>query len=999
MKLGFFRRWVAAVTEFLPLGPALGAVLAVGTASGAGAATVDRVTALFSSGNYNIGDVIGIRVWFSEPVSVFGAPTLILETGTTDRAAVFLSNDGPDILYFEYTVQEGDVSVDLDYVSTTALSLNGSLIRDSALANADVTLPAPGSAGSLGGSSNYVVDGVRPTVTSISLLSAGAVLNDPTVVFEVQFSEEVLGFTVEDLTLALTGSPGPSIASLQESFPGFYEVTITGLNGEGTIGLNLSSSGTGITDLAGNAISGGFTGTDTRTYDRLPPTRPIITSPTATLLPNGNVVFTGTSEPGTFTSVSLDGSAFSLVPFNASGAWTFTPASPLSDGSHTFRVISDDDATNISEVATFVFTVDSTPPPVPVFTSPAPSQVFPTPNVTLSGTAEAGAQVEVEVDAGAGFSTIGTVIASATGQWSLVTLATDGSTARARAIDGFGRASTFSAGVQIAIDSTGPVVTSVQFPVAATYGVGDAIDFTVNFDEVAVVAEVGNFARLALNIGGQTFYADYLSGSGTEELTFRHVIEAGAQDADGVTITALEANGGVIVDVAANVANLTLNGVALNVVIVDAVGPTVVLSAAGGVQTGPFPLTITFSEDIFAFTVDDLVVANATVSAFSGSGGAYQATLTPTGGDITVSLAAGAAEDGAGNPSAAATPLAVSIATALTELEANAALVLEIVTDQALQDLRSRIAASERMVKAAQDRLMAVDTVDRKLTFTGSLQADDLTLSSSGGFGGETTLANGTRRIVFGDFTVNRDAEGTVSARLDSTLAWERRLSDDALAAWFLGLEMGSADVDRGLSGPMRSLGVSLGAYGVQRLSDALYLNGFASVTAGRNDLDLSNGTLSLQSDYSTRSLQAGASLSGVMPMDGWELRPEVSLSFGRTWLGTLDLTGSAYGTTGELQLDAGQASLAALTIQPDFVLPMDGKAVADSLSLLTVAPGLTCESVSGVEDWSDCGLALGLGFQHQSQDSLLRYGADLNLVRVGPREDTSLSLTLERRF
>ena len=55
------------------------------------------------------------------------------------------------------------------------------------------------------------------------------------------------------------------------------------------------------------------------------------------------------------------------------------------------------------------------------------------------------------------------------------------------------------------------------------------------------------------------------------------------------------------------------------------------------------------------------------------------------------------------------------------------------------------------------------------------------------------------------------------------------------------------------------NLGVTVGAYGVRQLSGALFLTGFASETAGCNDLDLSNGTLVVDSGYSTQSVQAGA--------------------------------------------------------------------------------------------------------------------------------------------
>lgn len=842
---------------------------------------------------------------------------------------------------------------------------------------------------------NFTIVGPAPFVQSMTLDGTPG----PTatsISYTVTFSEPVTGVDISDFSilgvngaLADTGSVSGSGA--------VYTVTVVGIVGEGTVRLELNALGSGIVDIAGTAITGGFTSAP-HTVDRVTPARPVITSPSATMLATNSITFTGTTEVGSRVRISLNGSPFVETSVSPSGTWSVLAS--LADGPYTLQAQAFDDAGNALTPASFSFTVDTTAPAVPVFTSPATGQVFPTPSITLAGTAEPNALVQVQVDSGAGYTLIGSTSASASGAWSLNTLALNGAFARARAIDAAGNASNYSAGVQIRVDNTGPVVTSVTGPASGAFAAGDTLDFTVNFDEAVVVVDNGSFARLVLDIGGQTFYADYISGSGTTVLYFRHVIPSGVQDNDGLTITSLDGNGGSIVDAGVNSANLALNGVATGPWLVDAVGPSVVLSAPAGVLTGPFTLTITFSEDIYNFTVDDVVAVNATVSALSGSSGNYVATITPTGGEITLSVAAGAAEDELGNPSAAAIPLVITTASVVTELEANADLIREIITDQALRDLRARIAATERMVKAAQERLaLNAPQVDRALSFQGTLQADDVTISSKGSFGAETGLANGSRRILWGEFSVTRDAEGTTSARLDTTLAWERRLSDDTLAAWFLGLEVGQADVDRSFTGPLRTMGVSLGAYGVQRLSDTLFLRGFASVTAGQNDLELSNGILSLQSDYTTRSMQAGATLSGVVPMDGWELRPALSLAVGRTWLGTLDLTGTAFGSSGEFQLDAGHVTLATLTFRPEFVVPLDGAAVAESLSFVTFAPGLTCETVSGVEDWSDCGVALGLGLQHRSDSGLVNYNADLDFTRVGPREDTSLSLSMEHRF
>ena len=132
---------------------------------GVAAPTVSGVSSTATDGAYKVDAPIPITVTFSEPVTVTGVPQLTLETGTTDRKASYSSGSGTSVLTFNYTVQAGDTNNDLDYVSTTALSLSGGTIRDSAGNDATLTLPAPGVAGSLGANKNIVIDTTAPTVT------------------------------------------------------------------------------------------------------------------------------------------------------------------------------------------------------------------------------------------------------------------------------------------------------------------------------------------------------------------------------------------------------------------------------------------------------------------------------------------------------------------------------------------------------------------------------------------------------------------------------------------------------------------------------------------------------------------------------------------------------------------------------------------------------------------------------------------------------------------
>ena len=90
---------------------------------------------------------------------------------------------------------------------------------------------------------------------------------------------------------------------------------------------------------------------------------------------------------------------------------------------------------------------------------------------------------------------------------------------------------------------------------------------------------------------------------------------------------------------------------------VGQVAPSVSATASPGAQVrlnSPVSVTVTFSEPVSGFTVDDITVVNGTASSFSGSDGdaVYTFDVTPNSlGEVTVDIAAGVAtdSDGAGN--------------------------------------------------------------------------------------------------------------------------------------------------------------------------------------------------------------------------------------------------------------------------------------------------------------------------------------------------------------
>ena len=95
---------------------------------------------------------------------------------------------------------------------------------------------------------------------------------------------------------------------------------------------------------------------------------------------------------------------------------------------------------------------------------------------------------------------------------------------------------------------------------------------------------------------------------------------------------------------------------------VDNTAPAVTITGVPATSTAAFTATFTFSEAVTGFVVGDVTVGNGEASAFMAtSERVYTALITPAAaGNVTVNVAAAAAQDAAGNDSTAATQVTSS---------------------------------------------------------------------------------------------------------------------------------------------------------------------------------------------------------------------------------------------------------------------------------------------------------------------------------------------------
>lgn len=546
--------------------------------------TVTSVSAGTADGRYNAGDVITVSVTFSESVLITGTPQITLETGTTDRTADYTSGSGGTMLEFQYTVQAGDESADLDYVSTSALALNGGTINDVAGNAATLTLASPGATNSLGANKDIVIDNTAPTVTSVSATTAnGSYKEGDVIAVTVTFSEAVIGDGQIELETGTTDqqatySSGSGTTTLT------FNYTIQ--SGDVSADLDYTSTtalttGTSIRDAAGNDAT--LTLPAPAATNSLGVNKDLVidtTAPTVTSV-------TSTTADGSY----KDGDLITITV-------TFSEVVTLSDAGLELELGATDQSANYS-------------------TGSGSSTI--TLNYFIGfddGT--------TDLDYTSTTALTSSGIHDAAGNFATLTLPTPGA------------ANSLGANKAIVIDNTAPIVTSVSSTTAdGSYKQGDVIAIAVTFSEVVNVTGTPD---IILETGTSDQTVNYSSGTGTSTLTFNYTVQSGdvSADLDYNNVNALSANG-TIRDVAGNDANLTLatpgaaNSLGANkALVIDTTAPTVTsvssTTADGAYKIGDvIAVTVTFNEIVTVTGTPQIelempTTSNTLVSYSSGSG-------------------------------------------------------------------------------------------------------------------------------------------------------------------------------------------------------------------------------------------------------------------------------------------------------------------------------------------------------------------------------------------
>ena len=203
-------------------------------------------------------------------------------------------------------------------------------------------------------------------------------------------------------------------------------------------------------------------------------------------------------------------------------------------------------------------------------------------------------------------------------------------------------------------DTTAPTVTSIerQTPTASPTNADD-LTWRVTFGEAVANVDAADFA-----VSGTTATVTAVTAVSPVTGAWDVTASGGNLGSLDATVTLAFASGHDITDAAGNaLASTTPTGANENAFVVDNIAPGVEITGVPETSSEPFTATITFSEGVDGFAVEDIAVGNGTASVFTGSDGdtEFMALITPTAdGAVTVDVAADVAADAAGNGNTAA---------------------------------------------------------------------------------------------------------------------------------------------------------------------------------------------------------------------------------------------------------------------------------------------------------------------------------------------------------
>ncbi|MCM2363739.1 Ig-like domain-containing protein [Pseudomonas sp. SR18] len=573
---------------------------------------VPTATIVIADTTLSIGETSLVTVTFNSAVSGFDNSDLTVSNGTLSTMS---STDGGVTWTATFTP-----SASIADTSNVITLDNTGLINGAGNAGVGTT-----------DSNNYAVDTVRPTASIV--VADTAIAAGETSLVTITFSEAVTAFTSADLTVV-----NGLLSGLSSSDGGItWTATLTPTNGVTDSSNLITLNSGGVVDLAGNANVGS---TDSNNYalDTERPTATIVLADSSLSVGETSLVTITFSEAVTGFSnddLSVANGTLSAVSSSDGGlTWTavFTPALGVRDTTNLIVL----DNTGVSDAAgnsgtgtsnSANYSIDTQVPTATIVVADTALNIGETSLVTITFNEAVSGFDNSDLSVSNGtLSNLSSTDGGVTWTATFTPSASIADTSNVITLDNTGVVNV-SGNAGVGTTDSNNYAVDTQRPTATisvadnNLGIGQTTTVTIGFSEAVSGFDLsdlsvanGVLSNLASSDGGKTWTATLTPTAAISDATNLIVLDTG-----------------LVNDAAGNVGS----GIVIsNNFAIDGERPTATISVANSNLTvgQTTTVTFTFSEKVSGFELDDLSVANGTLSnlATNDGGKTWTATLTPT---------------------------------------------------------------------------------------------------------------------------------------------------------------------------------------------------------------------------------------------------------------------------------------------------------------------------------------------------------------------------------
>ncbi|MDA9609766.1 Ig-like domain-containing protein [Paracoccaceae bacterium] len=247
-------------------------------------------------------------------------------------------------------------------------------------------------------------------------------------------------------------------------------------------------------------------------------------------------------------------------------------------------------------------------------------------------------------------------------------------------------------------------------------------------------------------------------------------------------------------------------------------------------------------------------------------------------------------------------------------------------------------------------------------------------------------------------FSYTKSENDTETGSASSQIIFEREKSENLTVGHFIGFSLSKNSTVGTKSTNIESIGLQVGAYFVDNITDDLFVDGYLAGSLLTNKMEVTTATMTAEADYVSRMLAAGAAVTGSFDVARWEILPTLALDHSTVSSqdASFEVTFGG-GNSNELS-SPGNVKQLSLTFSPDFRTSFDYyNGYWAQGSTFSLKPKFTCQRINQGTITKECGQGTALSLITQDEDAMKTLSFTLGVDKIAG--DTTYSANALYKF